>query len=142
MDQNDIDVVGDGLAYRHVAHIENSEEGTVRIVHVSMACMHCEGAECLDACPAGALRRDVASGAVIVRRELCIGCHACAMACPFGIPRFGRDGTMQKCDACYARTRFGYAPACTEICPTGALTYAEPNEAANSKLERFGRSLV
>ncbi|MBQ3329165.1 MAG: 4Fe-4S dicluster domain-containing protein [Eggerthellaceae bacterium] len=142
MDQNDIDVVGDGVAYRFVAHVEGKDGGAVRIAHVSMACMHCEAAECLDACPAGALHRDEASGAVVVRRELCIGCHACAMACPFGIPRFGRDGTMQKCDACYARTRFGYGPACAEICPTGALTFEEVNDAADAKLKRFGRSLV
>ena len=51
----------------------------------------------------------------------CIGCHSCAMACPFGVPRFGRDGVMRKCDAFYARTRFGYVPACVDVCPTGAL---------------------
>ena len=142
MDQNDIDVGADGLMYRHVVHVESTKENEVRIAHASIACMHCDNAECLDACPAGALRRDAASGAVIVRRELCIGCHACAMACPFGIPRFGSDGTMQKCDACYARTRFGYGPACVEICPTGALSYEDANEAAASKLHRFGKSLV
>ena len=142
MDQNDIDVFGDGLAYRHVMHVENGQADELRRMHVSIACMHCDGAECLDACPAGALRRDEASGAVIVRRNLCIGCHACAMACPFGIPRFGRDGTMQKCDACYARTRFSYDPACTEVCPTGALTYGDANEASASKLTRFGKTLA
>ncbi len=142
MDQNDIDVVGDGVAYRFVAHVEGKDGGAVRIAHVSMACMHCDSAECLDACPAGALRRDLESGAVIVRRELCIGCHACAMACPFGVPRFGRDGTMQKCDACYARTRFGYDPACTEICPTGALGYLDINEAMARKQKRFGASIA
>ena len=141
MDQNDIDVLADGLAYRHIMHFEREEAGEVRIAHVSSACMHCDNAECLDACPSGALRRDLASGAVIVRRELCIGCHACAMACPFGIPRFGRDGTMQKCDACYARTRFGYGPACAEICPTGALSYVDVNEAMARKNERFAASL-
>ena len=98
MDQNDIDVVGDGVAYRFVAHVEGKDGGAVRIAHVSMACMHCEAAEC--------------------------------------------DGTMQKCDACYARTRFGYGPACAEICPTGALTFEEVNDAADAKLKRFGRSLV
>ena len=142
MDQNDIDVVGDRLMYRHVMHVESCEAGDVRIAHVSMACMHCDNAECLDACPAGALRRDLESGAVIVRRELCIGCHACAMACPFGVPRFGRDGTMQKCDACYARTRFGYDPACAEICPTGALGYLDINEAMARKQKRFGASIA
>jgi len=142
MDQNDIDVTGDQLMYRHVMHIENLEAGEVHIAHVSAACLHCDNAECLDACPAGALRRDPENNAVIVRRELCIGCHACAMACPFGVPRFGRDGTMQKCDGCYARTRFGYEPACTEICPTGALAYLDINEAMDRKQKRFGASIA
>jgi Fe-S-cluster-containing dehydrogenase component len=64
------------------------------------------------------------------------------MACPFGIPRFGRDGTMQKCDACYARTRFGYDPACVEICPTGALSYEDVNEATAVRLRRFSKSFA
>ena len=142
MDQNDTDLLAGDLVYRRVMHVEGEEAGEVRIVHVSAACMHCEGAECLDACPSRALRRDPESGAVVVRRELCIGCHACAMACPFGVPRFGRDGTMQKCDGCYARTRYGYAPACADICPTGALAYLDVNEAMAAKQARFGKTLV
>ena len=35
MDQNDIDVVSDGLMYRHIAYIESKQAGEVRIVHVS-----------------------------------------------------------------------------------------------------------
>lgn len=142
MDQNDIDVFGDQLAYRHVMHVERVQGGEVHITHVSLACQHCENAECLDACPSRALRCDAVTGAVLVHREQCIGCHACAMACPFGIPRFGRDGTMQKCDSCHARTRFGYAPACVDICPTGALTYADANEVSAAKQTRFAKALA
>lgn len=142
MDQNDIDVEAGQPPLRQVAHVERLDAGEVRISHVSLACMHCEGAECLDACPAGALRRDLASGAVIVRGELCIGCHACAMACPFGAVRFGRDGVMRKCDECYARTRFGYTPACVEICPTGALSYLDVNEAMARKQQRFSTTVA
>ena len=142
MDQNDIDVFGDQLMYRHIMHIERMHDGEVQRTHVSLACQHCENADCLDACPSRALRRDVATDAVFVRRELCIGCHACAMACPLGIPRFGRDGTMQKCDACHARTRFGYSPACVDICPTGALTYADVNETTAAKQARFAKTLA
>ena len=142
MDQNDINVSGGEPMLRQVMDVERFEAGEVRIAHVSLACMHCDGAECLDACPSRALRRDLESGAVVVRSELCIGCHACAFACPFGVPRFGSDGTMAKCDACYARTRFGYDPACTEICPTGALTFADVNVAMTAKQQRFGNHLV
>lgn len=142
MDQNDIDATAGQQMYRQVMHYENARAGEVRVTHVSLACMHCDAAECLDACPSGALRRDAGSDAVVVRRELCIGCHACAMACPFGVPRFGRDGTMQKCDACYARTRFGLAPACVDICPTGALSYDDVNAAMAGKQARFGKTFA
>ena len=54
MDQNDIDVEAGQPPLRQVAHVERLDAGEVRISHVSLACMHCEGAECLDACPAGA----------------------------------------------------------------------------------------
>ena len=93
MDQNDIDVVSDGLMYRHIAHIESKQAGEVRIVHVSMACMHCDNAECLDACPSGALRRDAASDAVFVRRTPCAllqrnGTDAPSAVFPFRDARF------------------------------------------------------
>ena len=133
MDQNDIDPFAGDQAFRQVMHFESLCDGEVHVLHVSLACQHCEAAECLDACPSRALRRDEASGAVIVRHELCVGCHSCAMVCPFGIPRFDAAGIMRKCDACYARTRFGYAPACVDVCPTGALSYADVNEAMAAK---------
>lgn len=142
MDQNDIDVERDRLMYRHVEQVEKIIAGQQRIGHVSLACMHCNDAPCLDACPSGALTRDIASGSVIVRDELCIGCRACAMACPFGVPRFGADGTMRKCDGCYARIRFGELPACVELCPTHALRYENVNESQNLKQARFAASLV
>ena len=52
------------------------------------------------ACPTGAIARETGTGVVKVNAELCIGCHSCSIACPFGVPRFGKDGTMQKYDLC------------------------------------------
>ena len=58
----------------------------------------------------------------------CIGCHSCSIACPFGVPRFGADGTMQKCDLCSERLEDGLEPACVRVCPTKALRQGSPNE--------------
>ena len=116
MDQNDIDVIGDQLAYRHVMHVERVHDGETRITHVSLACQHCEGAECLDACPSRALRRDVATGAVLVRRELCIGCHACIdqIGCPAISMKNGKAVVDQtQCVGC---------GVCSQLCPKGAFS--------------------
>ena len=142
MDQNDIDIQRDGVMLRRVADVEQMQAGEVRIAHVSLACMHCADAGCIDACPSRALTRDFATGAVVVRRELCIGCRACAMACPFGVPRFGAEGTLMKCDGCFARTRFGERPACVDICPGGALTYEDINKVMDCKERKYGASLM
>lgn len=141
MDQNDIDTVKDALSWRRVEHIPERGEQPGE-ANVSIACMQCEDAACIRACPAGAIVRDAATGNVIVRKSLCIGCHACAMACPFGAPRFGSDGKMQKCDGCYARTQFGLEPACVRNCPTGALSFEGANEAMEAKAAAAARTLT
>ena len=71
--------------------------------------------------------RERARRAVKVNAELCIGCHSCSIACPFGVPRFGKDGTMQKCDLCSVRLENGLEPACVRVCPTKALRQGDPN---------------
>lgn len=50
------------------------------------------------------------------------------MACPYGVPGFGPDGKMRKCDACIERQRAGMLPACVKVCPTGALVLLTEDE--------------
>ena len=58
----------------------------------------------------------------------CIGCHSCAMACPFGAPSFNAQGKMVKCHGCYVRLQYGLQPACVRVCPTGALRMVTEEE--------------
>ena len=44
------------------------------------------------------------------------------------MPRFGADGSMQKCDLCVDRVAAGLEPACVRVCPTGALHHGDPNK--------------
>ena len=79
-------------------------------------------------CPVGCLHKDPETGMTVVNPTHCIGCHSCAMACPFGAPKFDPQGKIVKCDGCADRVRRGYPPACVRVCPTGALTLRTEEE--------------
>jgi len=54
----------------------------VRRHYIPTLCNHCEDAPCEKACPSDATHtRD--DGIVMVDQEKCIGCNACAVACPY-----------------------------------------------------------
>ena len=119
MDQNDIDASCGHQPFRHTY----TQEGVHGDLHFfSTACMHCEDAPCVMGCPVGCLYKDEETGFTLYDNTNCIGCHSCAMACPYGVPTFGDDGKMRKCDACIERQKAGLLPACVKVCPTGALT--------------------
>jgi anaerobic dimethyl sulfoxide reductase subunit B (iron-sulfur subunit) len=90
---------------------------------ISYSCMHCGKPSCMDACPAEAISKREENGIVVVDRGRCNGCEACAEACPFGVPQFGQDGIMQKCDLCSDRLAQGKQPVCVETCPAEALRF-------------------
>jgi len=49
---------------------------------LTMSCMHCENPPCQSACPTGATYRRP-DGIVEIRKDLCIGCGACIVSCPY-----------------------------------------------------------
>lgn len=108
----------------------------VHLNYLSLACVHCADAPCLMVCPAGAIFRDQATGAIGITQSLCVGCHSCELACPFGAPKFTHDGKMVKCDFCYVRQQYGLKPACVHTCTTGALDFGELEEIVKLKTER------
>lgn len=61
--------------------------------------------------------------------SLCIGCRYCEVACPFEVPKFEWDSwnpKIVKCEFCYdQRLQKGMQPACTAVCPTGAVIYGK-----------------
>lgn len=93
-------------------------------VSLSIACNHCVDAPCLKVCPASAYHRDKETGAIIHSNQKCIGCKYCTWACPFDAPKYNPlRGVVEKCTMCNERLKSGELPACTEACPTGALSF-------------------
>lgn len=121
MDQNDLNVK-QTRPFRNVFDMERQEgEGGTTYSHLSLACMHCVDAPCIVGCPSACIQKDPETNLTVFDTTNCIGCHSCAMACPYGVPGFGPDGKMVKCDGCYVRVHHGMKPACVKACPTGAL---------------------
>lgn len=113
-----------------------------RSLMVAHACMHCTDPVCMIDCPTGAIDRDRVSGTVIVNDATCVGCGACAEACPFDniqmIDQRGSDGAFlvdeegvqirkaNKCDLCAG---LAGGPACERACPHNALVRIDLQDA-------------
>ena len=128
MDQNDIDTEHCQAPLRVVYDMEETSAKGYQFSYISMACMHCADAPCIKGCPVGCIFKDEETNLTVFDTANCIGCHSCAMACPFGAPTFGLDGKMFKCDGCVERIKHGMEPACVRVCPSGALTYFTSKE--------------
>ena len=133
-DQNDF-VAGE-VAFRHVTRYEDGSYPGVNIFYFSLACQHCGDAPCVMVCPTGAIFQREDDGFVLVDRDLCVGCHSCELACPFGAPKFSGDGKMAKCDLCQSRMDHGLTPACVRVCPTRALGVGPIEELSHNKAEK------
>lgn len=134
-DQNDL-VAGETVAFRHVTKLEDGAHPEARIAYLSLSCQHCGDAACIVVCPMRAISRRPDDGAVLVDRDLCVGCHSCELACPFGTPKFPEDGKMAKCDLCSVRREQGMKPACVRVCPVQALVCGPIEELSEQKAER------
>ena len=90
-------------------------------------CMHCLEPACATACPARALEK-TRSGPVVYHADRCLGCRYCMMACPFEVPKYeytSNTPRVRKCTFCAERQAKGLEPACTSVCPSGALTFGK-----------------
>ena len=133
LDQNDIDLAAGEQCFRKTFNNEvKMRGGNTYCAYLSTACMHCDNAPCISACPMGCITKDFTTGFTVYDNTNCIGCKSCATACPFGAPRFLADGKMVKCDGCNERVKAGMKPSCVRACSFGALTCVTEEEYAAS----------
>lgn len=128
MDQNDLEPRNRQDMFRKIAVVERGTGMDAQFTYLSLACMHCNNAPCIEACPCGCLLKDPETGFTIYDNTNCIGCRSCTMACPFAAPIFNAQGKMIKCDGCNTRVKEGLEPACVRVCPFDALTLVTEEE--------------
>ena len=91
--------------------------------YAPFTCLQCDEAWCMNACPVNAIGVDGDSGAKIISESLCIGCHLCTIACPFGtVYTLPVTDTASKCNLC------GGEPACEAACPTAAIEFVDADQ--------------
>lgn len=98
-------------------------------------CRQCADPECVKVCPSGALHIDSLNGNVRkVDKGNCIGCKACADACPFSPSRAiwsYEDKHALKCDLCVDSPFWNHKggpkgkQACVEVCPLNAIQFTK-----------------
>jgi len=117
--------------WRTVNTFNKNKISGLPLVHLSLACNHCDSAPCMKNCPAKAYSRNEETGAVIHDAKKCIGCKYCTWVCPFDAPVYSmQKGVVEKCTFCTSRISEGKKTACATLCPTGALDFRKIDEDA------------
>ncbi len=139
-DKND---PGEGAFYCKMMEVESDSGSVPSREFVYMACFHCEKPWCVDACPTGAMQRRDKDGIVFVQDSLCVGCKACIVACPWGVPQWNAStGKVGKCDLCKDRIDVGLEPACVTKCTTNCLTFSVVGEVSDARRQEFAEQLM
>jgi len=108
--------------------VKTVEEGifpATRRFFFPVLCNQCDDAPCMRICPTNALfkRRD---GIVDLRSDVCIGCRACMVACPYDQLFIDPNTrTAEKCNFCANRVENQLLPACVSVCPTECRIFGD-----------------
>ena len=111
---------------------------------VKTQCMHCGDPACAKGCPEEAIDK-LASGAVVINEEKCVGCGYCVTACPYDARwMHPKTGLPVKCmgKGCESLLKAGKDPACVAACPASARAFGDINDPSSAISQRLqhGRS--
>ncbi|MBF0417184.1 MAG: 4Fe-4S dicluster domain-containing protein [Magnetococcales bacterium] len=122
-------------------------------------CNHCDNPPCMSVCPTGATSK-LSTGVVMVDENLCMGCQACAMACPYGARyevtykdiKLGKEfygvlkrnaPSMDKCSFCNHRLVNNELPACVSTCVGSSRLFGDLDNDMDpvTKLVKSGKAV-
>lgn len=115
---DDVNHVPPGATWRRLVEREVEGNPGGHQVFLTMSCMHCDKPPCLEVCPTTATYRRP-DGIVDINYELCVGCGACVVACPYNArsitfeDKISFDGGVSLQDVSMATTdRIGVCTKC------------------------------
>jgi Fe-S-cluster-containing dehydrogenase component len=109
--------------------------------YVKYSCMHCQKPSCVSVCPVAAMVKDKITGIVDYKKDACIGCRYCQVACAFNIPKFQWEKAIPqivKCDLCKNTYMKSHGiSACADVCPTGAIMFGKRKDLLTEAKKRL-----
>jgi Fe-S-cluster-containing dehydrogenase component/formate-dependent nitrite reductase membrane component NrfD len=122
--------------------VKTVEQGTfpaTRRFFFPVLCNQCDAAPCVTICPTRALfkRRD---GIVDLHGDVCIGCRACMVACPYDQLFIDPNThTAEKCNFCANRVENQLLPSCVSVCPTECRIFGDLDD-PSSEVARIAKA--
>jgi Fe-S-cluster-containing dehydrogenase component len=127
-----------GQSWMQVIEKERGKYPKVKVAYTPVLCMHCDDASCIKAATGGAIYKR-ADGIVIIDPKKSGGQKALVSACPYRVIFWNEEKQIpQKCTFCAHLLDQGWkAPRCVEVCPTGALTFGNLDDASSDVARRM-----